>query len=188
MLNHSSGLYLGIAASVGLAAIFQFWAADFYYLRDLLWTQPWRIMTAHWVHVGWMHYLLNMLALICLVLIFPKINTTRFYIALLLLPIFISVAIYVFSPDVAAYAGFSGVLHGLYVFAAVQGLGDKKERFFAYCILLGLSVKLVWEGYFGALSGTAQMIGSPVLIEAHQYGVLGGILLSLVFFIIKQID
>ena len=171
MLNHSSGIYLGIAASVGLAAIFQFWAADFYYLRDLLWTQPWRIMTAHWVHVGWMHFLLNMLALICLVLIFPKINTTRFYIALLLLPIFISVAIYVFSPDVAAYAGFSGVWLG-----------------FAYRILLGLSGKLVWEGYFGALSGTAQMIGSPVLIEAHQYGVLGGIFLSLIFFIIKQID
>ncbi len=187
MLNRSSVLYLVIAASIGLAAIFQFWATDFYYIRDVLWVQPWRIMTAHWVHVGWVHYLLNMLAFICLVFIFPKMNLFRFCISLLVLPIFISLAIYFFAPDVVAYAGFSGVLHGLYAFAAAQGLYDKQDHFFAYTILIGVSIKLVCEWYFGASLSTAQMIGSPVLIEAHQYGVLGAVFLSLLF-LKKQID
>ncbi|OUY06790.1 rhombosortase [Acinetobacter populi] len=172
-----------IAASVLLAAMLQIKPEWFIYSKFEMISQPWRFFTAHWVHVGWMHYFLNMIAFVCLPFIFPKIKTSILLILVILLPLLISLIFYCFYPNIELYAGFSGVLHGLYCMAALISLTDHKERGFAVLILFGLMIKLLWEAIVGELSATARLIGSPVLIEAHQLGV--GI--SLVLFIILMI-
>ncbi len=45
----------------------------------------------------------------------------------------------------------------------------KKERGFATLVLLLILSKLIWENTVGSL-GTAELIGSPVLVEAHLLG------------------
>lgn len=172
-----------IAVSAILAAILQFAPEYFIYLRSEMWTQPWRFITAHWVHVGWIHYLLNLIAFICFPFIFPKIRVFFLVLLVIFVPILMSLAFYFFYPKVDAYAGFSGVLHGLYGVAAIMSLKHAKERPFATLILIGLAFKLIWEVTVGELSATMRLIGSPILIEAHQLGVLMSliVLISLLF-------
>lgn len=89
------------------------------------------------------------------------------------LPPFISLVFYFYLPYIEAYAGLSGVLHGLYTAVALVYLQYRKERNFALLVLGLIIAKLIWENTFGQ-TGTAQLIGSPVLTEAHLYGAIGG--------------
>lgn len=177
---------LMIAASVSLAAMLQLKPEWFIYQRTLMFEQPWRFLSAHWVHVGWIHYLLNMLAFICLPFIFPKIRTWLMVFMMICVPILSSMTFYFFYPKIGLYAGFSGVLHGLYAVAALVSLTDVKERNFALLILLGLSAKLIWEATMGELSATMRLIGSPILIEAHQVGVMIAVMILLLLKIIQK--
>lgn len=175
-----------IAASIILAAMLQIKPEWFIYSKFEMLSQPWRFLTAHWVHVGWMHYLLNMIAFVCLPFIFPKIKTSILLGLVILLPLVLSLIFYFAYPNIELYAGFSGVLHGLYCMAALVSLNDGKERGFALLILFCLIIKLLWEAIVGELSATARLIGSPVLIEAHQLGVGISVLLFILLMIFKN--
>ena len=166
-----------ITASFMLAVIFQFQPHVFYYLKTNMLIEPWRFYSAHFVHVGWVHLGLNMLALFCLPYIFKQINPKWFLSALITLPLFLSLIFYWVYPHLMVYAGFSGVLHGLYALAGIYALAHPLERKFGYLILVALAIKLIWEGVVDHSLGTADLIGSPVMIEAHLWGVIGGVLL-----------
>lgn len=60
-----------LAAFVSLSASLQIFNDAFIYWQESLLGEFWRLWTAHWVHVGWAHYFLNILAFICLPFIFP---------------------------------------------------------------------------------------------------------------------
>jgi hypothetical protein len=62
----------------------------------------------------------------------------------------------------------------------------KNERKFAILVLALIAVKLIWENTFGQ-TGTAQLIGSPVLTEAHLIGAIGGLLCGLSYLLIRKI-
>lgn len=185
MTQHQQKVLL-VAVSAILAAILQFVPEYFIYLRAEMATQPWRFLTAHWVHVGWIHYLLNLIAFICFPFIFPKIRVLFLVLLIIFVPILMSLAFYLLYPRVDAYAGFSGVLHGLYGVAAIMSLKYVKERPFATIILLGLAAKLLWEATVGELSATIRLIGSPILIEAHQLGVLMSLIMLIILLFLKK--
>ncbi|HRP88091.1 MAG TPA: hypothetical protein PLS34_11320, partial [Gammaproteobacteria bacterium] len=77
-----------------------------------------------------------------------------------------------FSPAVHWYAGFSGVLHGLLAAGAIVGLGRTPAM--AGLLLGGLVLKLVLEQLGLGTTGTAQLIGASVVVDAHLYGALAG--------------
>ena len=174
-----------IAFVMSFSACLQVFADSFIYWQADLFKEFWRLWTAHWVHVGWIHYLLNMLAFACLPFIFPRVKIWHFVALLLLLPPFISLCFYYFFPDIEAYAGLSGVLHGAYVTVACVHLLYKKERSFAALVLFLIFAKLVWENTIGS-EGTAQLIGSPVLVEAHLLGVIWGIGAAAAYLLIEH--
>ncbi len=171
-----------LAAFVSLCACLQIFKDDFIYWRESLLGEFWRLWTAHWVHVGWTHYFLNILAFMCLPFIFPRVNIWHFSAILLILSPLISLSFYFFLPNIEAYAGLSGVLHGAYVAVACVHLQYKRERGFAALVLFLILAKLVWENTIGN-SGTAQLIGSPVLVEAHLLGVIWGVILALIYIV-----
>ena len=170
-----------IAIAVSFSACLQVFSDAFIYWQADLLHQFWRLWTAHWVHVGWIHYVLNMLAFACLPFIFPRVKVWHFVALLLLLPPLISLSFYYGFPEIEAYAGLSGVLHGAYsaVVASVHVL-DKKERNFAALVLFLLLAKLIWENTMGSV-GTAELIGSPVLVEAHLLGVIWGVVIAIIY-------
>lgn len=169
-----------IAIAVSFSACLQVFSDAFIYWQADLLHQFWRLWTAHWVHVGWIHYVLNMLAFACLPFIFPRVKVWHFVALLLLLPPLISLSFYYGFPEIEAYAGLSGVLHGAYVAVAGVHLLDKKERNFAALVLFLILAKLIWENTIGSV-GTAEMIGSPVLVEAHLLGVIWGVMIAIVY-------
>ena len=173
--NLSGLLILGYAI---FFAILQFFQPHFIYQYDVILSQPWRLWTGHWVHVGWIHYLLNILALACLPFLFSQIKQKYLMVLLVILPPLLSIIFYFIYPNIFAYAGLSGVLHGLYIFCAITSLIEKKERYFVTLILLLILIKIIWEYFFGSFQ-TAQLIGSPVLTQAHLWGVILGTLLAI---------
>ena len=169
-----------IAIAVSFSACLQVFSDAFIYWQADLLHQFWRLWTAHWVHVGWIHYVLNMLAFACLPFIFPRVKVWHFVALLLLLPPLISLSFYYGFPEIEAYAGLSGVLHGAYAAVASVYVLDKKERNFAALVLFLLLAKLIWENTMGSV-GTAELIGSPVLVEAHLLGVIWGVVIAIIY-------
>lgn len=171
---------LFIATCISLSACLQVFQEYFIYWRPFFFEQVWRWWTAHWVHVGWIHYALNMFAFACLPFIFPHIQNRYLVLLLLSLPPLISLTFYYCMPDVEAYAGLSGVLHGLYGAVAIYFLQFRSERKFALLVLGLAIVKVFWENFIGSLH-TSELIGSPVLTEAHWVGLIWGGALALFY-------
>lgn len=170
---------LPIILGVGLVCgLLQLDMNTFIYQRDLMTGEPWRWWTAHWVHVGWRHYALNMLAFLSLPFIFPQLQRQTLLLGLLVLPPLLSAGLYGLLPAVQAYAGLSGILHGIFVVAAIESLFIQRERKFAILVLVCIALKIGVEKWMG-YSETAQFIQAPVLIESHQIGVLAGIIFIL---------
>jgi len=98
----------------------------------------WRLISAHWVHVGWMHLLLNGLGLvICVILTTPGWPFKRWVITSLLMGLGISLLVTFYNPEIKDYAGHSGVLYGLYVLgggivvrarSTNRDLGNRRHR------------------------------------------------------------
>ena len=175
-----------LVAFVSFAACLQIFMEHFIYWRESLLGEFWRLWTAHWVHVSWVHYLLNILAFICLPFIFPRVTIWHFIAILLILPPLISLSFYFFLPNIEAYAGLSGVLHGAYVAVACLHLLYRRERSFATLVLVLILGKLIWENTIGNI-GTAQLIGSPVLVEAHLLGVIWGVVIALLYILVSYV-
>lgn len=171
-----------IAVVVSISACLQIFKDQFIYWRVDLFPEIWRLWTGHWVHVGWIHYALNILTFICLPFIFPRVRVWHFVALFLILSPLISLSFYYFLADIEAYAGLSGVLHGMFTTIAIVHLLYPKERMFATLVLLLILGKLIWENTFGG-SGTAELIGSPVLVEAHLLGVIWGMVIAALYFI-----
>ncbi|HEY4714312.1 MAG TPA: rhombosortase, partial [Aquirhabdus sp.] len=93
----------------------------------------------------------------------------------------LSLALWFFLPHLRFYAGFSGVLHGVYLAMALTAVCGSAgaERRVGWVVLIGLGAKVSWEAYRGT-SQTAELIGAPVILQAHQFGAAFGLLVWLV--------
>lgn len=173
---------LFLIACVIFSAALQLGMPHFIYNRSDMLSEPWRWWTASWVHVGWRHYMLNMLAFVLIVFIFPHANIKSLSYCLAVFSPLLALALYMLMPNIYAYAGLSGILHGIYAYIALQSLMIAKERKFALLVLVCIVLKISWEKING-YSETAQLIQAPVLIESHQIGLLIGLLAGLVFYL-----
>jgi len=151
------------------------------YQQDLLEQgQLWRYLSAHWVHVGWMHLLLNALGLvICVSLTHPGWSTARWLLYSVILGIGISLLFTLYNPELSDYAGLSGVLFGLYLLSALSLYA--RDRLIALLIISALVIKVTMEqtGFYDFNSGA--LIGARVIVDAHLYGLLTAIAIALVW-------
>ncbi|MFK5969705.1 MAG: rhombosortase [Candidatus Marithrix sp.] len=137
----------------------------------------WRLLTAHFVHLGWTHLILNIIALL-LILELATIDFTLLYTFRLILfcGVGITLGLLIFSPETTWYVGFSGVLHGLLAVIVWQQICAYQGK----VLLVLLIAKLVWEQCYGEFT-TVDLIGSTVIIDAHLYGAIMGILQNFSF-------
>ena len=144
-----------------------------YHRANILDGELWRLASGHLVHLGWGHALLNLLGLALTVVLFPGVapRADGAWIALGS-ALAIDAGLLAFQPEIHWYVGLSGVLHGLLTGASVVTWRRWENR-----VLLALVVaKVVWEQFFGALPATADLAGGPVIVDAHLYGALGGLI------------
>lgn len=147
------------------------WGANFRPLT--LEGQPWRLLTNCFLHVGVLHLLMNMYALVYIgVLLEPHLGKIRFVSAYLLAGITASVASLWWN-DLTISAGASGAIFGMYgVFLAMltTNLIENDTR---KALLTSIAVFVI----FNLLTGVRGGIDNA----AHIGGLLGGIIIGYVF-------
>jgi rhomboid family GlyGly-CTERM serine protease len=142
--------------------------------------EVWRLVTAHWVHVGWIHLLVNTLGLaICVGLTRPNWSIKRWVIQSICIAFGISILCTLQNPALSWYVGFSGVLYGLYFLAAYDLYS--RDRLIAGLIAGAVVVKIVIEQYTSYDLTSEDLIGAPVIVDAHLYGLLMAIAIALVW-------
>lgn len=135
----------------------------------------WRLWTGHLVHHTFAHFAFDVGVAVVL------LSLVRRATPWLLLAPCVSAAVLVLRPDLATYAGLSGVLHGVTVLAGFDLLrrGSAAERWMAGGLVGGVAAKAVYEAAHGAslFSGGFDM-GAETVFAAHLAGVLGGFLIA----------
>ena len=133
----------------------------------------WRLISGHFIHLGWTHLSLNVAAMWLLIVIFQPATRPEILLSFIfLLSIGTSIGLIVFSPEVEWYVGLSGVLHGLLLMGIVVDCRYKKST--SLILLTGLIAKLLWEQFYGDAHAMKQIVGGMVVYDAHLYGAITG--------------
>jgi len=170
-----------VAAIIPLMVLLQAIGPEYFrYQRDWISSgESWRIVTAHWVHVGWLHLLFNGLGLmVCVSLTRPGWSIRRWLLNSIVMAIGISIMLTLYNPEVRDYAGYSGVLYGLYLLAAINLFSS--DRLVAGLIIAAIVIKVMMEQFNFYDFNTGDLIGAHVVIDAHLYGLLMAIAIALV--------
>ena len=136
----------------------------------------WRLLSNHFVHLGWTHMWLNLagLALVSW-LVGRAYDWLRWLIVGLVTIVTIDAGFWFLYPSLGWYVGLSGLLHGLLVAGLYSGIRERdKESIVLLCFVLA---KLAWEQFSGGpLPGSEATSGGTVIVDAHLYGTVGGVL------------
>jgi rhomboid family GlyGly-CTERM serine protease len=162
---------LGLLAA--LAAIGEPARAALDYDRDALaHYQLWRLLTAHLVHLGWRHAMLNGAGVIVLWALFAREFTPARWVWIgLLAALSIDLSLWLRHPEILWYLGASGVLHG--VWAAGACAVYRRADSLGAALLLLLLVKLIYEQQSGDSLFDRDLRLAPA---AHLAGALGGLI------------
>ena len=150
------------------------------YDRDaILAGQLWRLLTGHLVHLGGSHLAMNLVGLALIWMLFGRLMSTTAWLATLLSSaLTVSLGLLIFNPGLMWYVGLSGVLHGMFLAGAILSI---VSGYRAEILLLGFIVaKLTWEQWVGPLPGSAEVAGGDVVVDAHLYGAIAGVIVALV--------
>ncbi len=149
------------------------------YQRDMIEAgQVWRILSGNLIHLGWSHWLLNAVGLLVIwMLLEPALRNYRSILMLGLCCLMVGLGLYFLSIKVNWYVGLSGALHGLLIVGLLKQM--KQQPGFSTVILALLVAKLLWEQFVGPLPGSERSAGGPVLVIAHAYGAIAGVLVVL---------
>ena len=117
---------------------------------------------------------------ITLGLFIDAFKTIRIFPLIIFSSLFISVCLFFFDKEVIWYVGLSGVLHALFSYGAAQDIAKKDP--WGYLLGAGFVIKIIYEQIFGAMQSTVDLIAAEVLINAHLYGAISG----LIFYVVKK--
>jgi len=140
--------------------------------------QIWRLLSGNIVHLGWEHLLLNLTGLLLIWLLFGRLLSTRQWLIVTVIScLAVGLGLLLFNPELDWYVGLSGMLHGLFVTGLLVNLrsGYKLE----WLLLAAVIAKLAWEQTHGAMPGSAAIAGGAVIVDAHLYGAVSGIVTGL---------
>lgn len=144
--------------------------------RGLLWSQPWRLWTAAFVHLHPLHVVASLLG--CAVLGFvggaagvPGRAALAWALAWPLTHLALRV-----SPDLQGYSGLSGVLHAGAAVLAVELVATRRgrDRRIGTALVAGLSLKLLLERSWAIPVSVDNAWPFPVVTLAHLTGAVAG--------------
>ena len=140
--------------------------------------QWWRLLSSNFIHLGWSHFAMNMLGLALVGLLFGRYFSLLCCLGLVFFcALVVNLGLLVFNPWLHWYIGFSGVLHGLLLAGALLDAFNQRgvQRLLSWLLFWAVVAKLVWEQWYGALPGSAEFAGGTVIVDAHLYGGVGGV-------------
>ena len=78
------------------------------------------------------------------------------------------------NPELQWYVGLSGVLHAMLVAGLIVCASAKRKD--AVVVAIIVAVKIGWEQFSGPLPGSVESSGGAVIVDAHFYGAIAGVL------------
>ena len=147
--------------------------------------QYWRLFSAHFTHLGWSHLWLNIAGLMLAFIFFASCVSTRYWVfSFFVSSLLISTLIYFFNPEIRWYVGLSGVLHTLFIVGGVADIRVRKWEGISFTVII--LAKVIYEQIAGPLPGSEEAAGGAVLVDAHFYGAMIGLVLALPFLFKKN--
>jgi len=141
--------------------------------------QWWRLLSGNFVHLGWGHLLMNLAGLLLIwLLIGHLLNNRQWLVVILTGSLAVGLGLLMFDPGLDWYVGLSGMLHGMFVAGLINTI--RRGYRLEWLLLLGLVLKLAWEQTSGALPGSATLAGGAVIVDAHLYGAISGLLTGVI--------
>jgi rhomboid family GlyGly-CTERM serine protease len=137
--------------------------------------QVWRLWTSHMVHLGWAHYWLNAAGLLLVWLLFRHTATLATWCwHFLFAGLVTGLGLLLFNPEVGWYVGLSGVLHALFIAGLLADM--RAHAALGWAVLLGFAGKIILEQVYGPMPGSERSAGGPVVVDAHFYGAVAGVI------------
>lgn len=141
--------------------------------------QFWRLATGHLVHGGAAHLAWNLAGAALVWWLFAGEYTRRRWCLIMLAStVAIDLGFILFEPQIEWYVGLSGVLHGCMAAGLAAWLRKARDPL-TVAVAVVFAAKLAWEHFAGPLSFTSATLSLPVVVEAHSYGAVGGLLAAL---------
>ena len=139
----------------------------------------WRLWSGHFVHTNYKHLGLNTIGFaIFLSLYTQRIQQTWVYLYVLILSSSVGIGLYLFSPEIREYAGFSAILYGLFTLAAIKYV-SLKDYLLGHLVIIAISIKIIWENFNNNINNTSSdLIHAPVATDAHLYGYASAIVIA----------
>lgn len=154
-----------------------------YQRQGVLNGEYWRILTGHFTHWGFVHWLLNLFAWVLIWLYGRAVcSVFEWLVALTVCSAGVSLGLLVFLPDLQVYVGFSGTLHGVLVVIAILSIRYPHYAVMGWAVLCFITVKLIYEAIYGATPATAELVQIHVITEAHLYGAISGTFVGTLLF------
>jgi len=147
------------------------------YQRPRLASEPWRLFTGHFVHISWLHAVLNCVALLLLERLFEaRLSRGEQWTVLAVAPLAISLAFWIALPELSWYRGLSGALHAFYFAGCGVWLAGAagRARWLPIAALAGGAVKVLLEQPWDASFPFRGWLGAAVVPQAHLIGALVG--------------
>jgi rhomboid family GlyGly-CTERM serine protease len=165
------------------------------YRRAVLAAEPWRLLTAHIVHINWTHAAVNAGAWLVLARLFePRLDAKRQLLSLLFGAAVISLSLAAFYPSIAWYRGASGALHALFFAGACASLVAALRRRSPAAVLLPLAllaggwIKVALEMPRSAATPYAGWLAAATVPQAHLFGAIAGTALGLLLALRQRRD
>ncbi len=137
--------------------------------------EVWRLLSGHFVHLGLSHFALNMAGLgLVWYLVGDAMGRYQWLVVMAISVAAIDIGLWVFNPELQWYVGLSGVLHGLLVAGLVASASSERKESIAVAIIV--AAKIAWEQFSGPLPGSEASSGGAVIVDAHLYGAVAGLL------------
>jgi len=178
-LQNNKLLLISILAMSLLLIIGQLLQSEIVFDRNAIQSgQWWKAISGNFTHSNIPHLLLNLSGLCLLMLLFiDSLNTKTFILSTIFLSIIVGLGLFYFTPELNRYYGFSGILYGLYFVAAICAILDN-DRFTGISVAVLIAGKILWDYITGGNQSSAELIGVPVANDAHLYGFIGAVLIS----------
>lgn len=146
-----------------------------YYHTGISQFELWRLITATFCHTNFNHLAMNLFGLIItLALFIDTFKEIKILPVIIFSSLSIGTALFFLEPELIWYVGLSGVLHGLFSVGIASDIVNKDR--WGYLLGTGFAIKIIYEQIFGAQQATIELIGAPVLVNAHLYGAFAGTL------------
>ncbi len=142
----------------------------------------WRLISGHFVYVSWLHWSLNTLGILLFWLFFRESRHSNMLLpAIVFILLIVSAGLMELSVKLVWYAGFSGILSGLFAYGAITSF--VKNPGFSVGLLLILSIYVFIQINSGELvDGGLESVRTSSY--AHAFGLIAGViygLLAIVF-------